>query len=458
MPGSNPAEVVTNSLNSVSVNGFVSILNDVGNTNSISGSTFNGGLWVSKNVAAPGASHLELTSTTVVGPTIVTNVNGAGGGDTTTSIVNSQLVGQAPPVVPGGLPGGVPAAAGRALVVTNGEGNDKLDVLGSTVIGEPPIFATPGTLVAVNNGNGGSLTTFGPTSGNDTSRVTVYGGVTIVNGANVPGVLDMASFNQADVSGMLAIYNAGGPGATSTMITDANLGSYLAPAGPQLGSPVVVINDSGEDAFAMDSSTAWWGLFINNDDASGGTTPWPSQTSIANSNVGTRPGGPSDVGPGGGALNAALVAEGIVGTNLPGLISPGDALVVGGGTGSDVVNMNPTQVGGQISIILPSGNNSITMLGAADSPLVYASVVISTGNGNDNVRIENINIPVAIDVRLGGGNDTLELAGNTSLPPLNVGSFIINGGSGLDTLDIEDSVTLPVNFGSLLGFITNFNN
>jgi hypothetical protein len=58
---------------------------------------------------------------------------------------------------------------------------------------------------------------------------------------------------------------------------------------------------------------------------------------------------------------------------------------------------------------------------------------------------------------LDGGNDVLELAGNTTLPALGVGAGFINGGLGLDHLVIGNDVVLPVDFFTLLGFLTNFN-
>ena len=456
LPGASPVQLVTNSLNSVSVLGNVEIYNDIGNINSLAGSTINGGLWITKMPVGAGASHLMLTASTVVGPTIVTNVEGGVGGDTTTMIVDSQLVGQ-DTTAPAGLPAAVPMAMDRALVITNGDGNDKLDILGSTTFGEAPLFDPPDNIITVDNGDGGSLTTFGPKDANDVSRVTVYGGLAIRNGANLPGVLDMASFHQSDVAGMVAIHNAGGPGATSTMITDSDLGSFLAPAGPQIGSPVVVINDDGEDAFAMDSSTAWWGLFINNDDAAGGALPWPSNTSVIDSNIGTRPGGGSDVGAAGANLEAALAAVNMAGTALPGVVEQGDVFVVGGGMGQDVVNVSDTDVGGQISFILPGGNNSISLVGAS-GPAMYAALNIQTGDGNDEVRLENIQIPVSVQIYLDGGNDRLELLGDTMLPNFNVGFFEIDGGAGLDELVVDPSVTLPAPLDSVFELLLDFNN
>jgi hypothetical protein len=73
------------------------------------------------------------------------------------------------------------------------------------------------------------------------------------------------------------------------------------------------------------------------------------------------------------------------------------------------------------------------------------------------VRIENVSIPVALFVTLDGGNDTLELVGNTTLPAAGVGTVVIAGGAGVDTLEIDETVVLPVDFFGLLGIVTGFN-
>lgn len=450
----------SNSFNNLQVLGSVVINNHNGNTNAITNSTINGGLWVSKQaLIGPGQSILTIGTSTVVGPTIVTNVNpGNNGGDTTTTVTNSQLIGQTT-AVPAQVPGYVAAVpAGLAMRVINGPGDDKLSLLGTTQVGTQLLVAPP-TVLTVSNGDGGSMTTLGPVNQADATHVDVNGNMTIRNGLNLPNSVDMAMFVQADIDGALGIYNDGGPGATNTMFANSNIGTWLAPPGPgPFGRPAVIINDDGQDSLTMTGSTAWWGLFVDHDNDPTGVnppTPWPSNTQISSSDIGTRPGGPSNA-----AGLAAVLAAVFPGPafQLPGLIAPGDALVVLGGSGSDTINVNPTQVGGQISLLLGNGGiNNVTLMGSADNPLVYPSIRVVGGTGNDTVRLENISIPINLLILLDGGNDTLELAGNTTLPAAGVGTILINGGVGLDTLTIEDSVVLPVDFFTLLGVLSGFN-
>lgn len=456
----NNAAGTSNVFNNINVLGSVVINNHNGTSNSITESTINGGLWVSKQAAiGAGQTTLNIGSSTIVGPTVLTNVNPVpAGGDTTTTVTNSDLLGQAT-VVPGTVPGYVaPVAPGMALRVVNGSGVDKLSLLGDTQIGMQ-LFVAPPTVLSVANGIGGGTTTVGPVNQGDGTRVDINGNMTVRNGFNLPNTMDMATLNQVDIDGAMAIYNDGGPGATNTMILDTNIGTFLAPAGPALGRPAVVINENGQDSLTMNGSTAWWGMFVDHDNDPTGIGPqtaWPSNTQITNSNIGTRPGGPTS-GVGLGAVLAATFPGPAF--QLPALVAPGDALFIAGGSGNDVINVNPTQIGGQISLALGNGGiNSVTLMGNADNPLAYSSVRVLGGNGNDTVRLENISIPVNLNILLGAGNDTLELAGNTTLPAAGVGTILINGGVGSDELDIDfDTVTLPVDFFGLLGLITGFN-
>lgn len=448
-------------LDNFSVLGSVVINNDNGNTNSITNSVINGGLWVSKQPAiGAGQSDLNISDSTIVGPTSVTNHDGAGaGGDTSTTIKTSTLLGQTTGV-PLTVPGFVPAVpAGMALRVANLAGDDSTRILGETQIGMQT-FVSPALVLQISNGNGGSMTELGPIAAGDLTRVDVNGHMTVRNGTNIPNRADVATFFQVDVDGALVVYNDGGPGATNTMISDSNLGTFLAPPGPDLGSPVIIINENGQDNFTMNASTAWWGLFIDHDNdptAIGAPTPWPSNTQITGSNIGTRPGGPSSQAGLAAALAAAFPAPPVNAFQLPALLSPGDALLVAGGVGNDVINVNPTQIGGTVRILLPGGNNSITLTGAAANPLVYSAVVIVTGSGNDSVLFDNISIPVGLAVLLDGGNDTLEFRGNTTLPAAGVGAIVLDGGAGVDDLIIGDDVVLPLNFFQLIGVITDFN-
>jgi hypothetical protein len=429
-----------------SINGNIYMVNRGTNTNKFDSITVGGDLWISKgnNVGAT-SSHAEITNSNIVGSTVISNVDQLGAGGTSSlKITNSQLQGRTvtPPVAPIATPGGmVIPAAPTALTLTNGLGKDTLEALGSTTFGAPigvaPAAPLPNHVVIV-NGGGGSMITFGGVNAGDVSRVKVNGNVTINNGANVPGVVDMASFDQTDVLGAFTLVNSGGPGATNTMITDSNLGTFLAPAGPGGGSPVTISNDAGEDAFNMSNSTAPWGLFINNDVAGVNNTPWGSSTTIQNSSVGMRLGGPANPTPvfPGGALNPVA----------------GDGLAIFGGAGIDTVKIEGAQmqVGGQVSLNLRDGNNVVEILGNAGAVPIYQSIVITTSNGallngNDTITLQDVNVVTNININLANGIDVVKLKGATKLPANGVGTVVVNGGGGvLDKLEVDATVMLAM--------------
>ena len=138
---------------------------------------------------------------------------------------------------------------------------------------------------------------------------------------------------------------------------------------------------------------------------------------------------------------------------LPGLLTSGDSLFVGGGSGIDVVNIghNPPSPGtttgsvapipfgltSQVSILLPGGNNHVNIQGGSGSPTVATAIkqlIIKTGSGRDNVTIKDVKIDNIVNISLGLGNDDLKLFGLTSLPDPSLGGIIIlNGGGPGDT-------------------------
>ncbi len=380
------------------VPGNLLIQNDDGsNRNDLNNVLVNGDLAVIKNAGTSGYSELHVENTKVIGYTTVDNTGGGTGGDTWTVINNSWLQGN--------------GGTGPAFVLSNGDGKDLIDVQGNSQFGNGP-FPVTLPVVVISNGDGGSRTTFtgsGAAAGFGTT--TVYGGLVISNGANLPGTLDTVTFNGSNVLGQVDIQN--GDGNTSIAVANSTLGSHLVapPGGPVIGAAVRIQNDAGYDQFSMTQSSAPWGLYINND-VTGNNDVWGSATNITGSKIGTSPFGPW----------------------IPGFLNT--ALVLLGDHGRDVVNVGSTQLGGLLRLDLFNGNNDVNLTSQTSMPAL--SVV--TGSGNDSVLIDDAAILVGIYVRLGSGSDEFFVRNvdpATEWPSALLGLIDIDGGTGVDTTNIS---------------------
>jgi hypothetical protein len=379
------------------VPGDLSIANDDGsNRNDLDNLMINGDLSIVKAAASSGYSELHILNTTVIGYTTVDNTGGGSGGDTWTRINNSWLQGNGGP--------------GPAFVLSNGDGQDIIDVQGNSQFGIGPFPLGP--VILISNAAGGSSTRFtgsGAPAGFGTT--TVYGDLLIYNGTNLPGTVDTVTFNGSNVLGDVEIYN--GDGNTSVTVTNSTLGSHLvaSPFSPEIGSPLMILNDSGFDKFTMTGSQAPWGVLINND-TSGNNDVWGSATDITDSHIGTAPFGPDIQG------------------------FPNAALVLLGDNGRDVVNISGTRFGGTVDLRLFAGNNDLNVL---NSSLMPALSFVTLG-GNDTVLIDNSTIQVAIYVRLGSGADRFIVTNvnpATQWPSALLGMIDINGELGVDTTNLS---------------------
>jgi hypothetical protein len=389
----------------------VSITNHAGSDiNIFNNVLINGNLNITKASGAVGYSELDMTNTTVIGDAIVDNVGAvggggaSGGGDSLTQITGSTLQG---------------GATNTALRLTNDQGNAIVQIQGTTQFGAG-VAAGAAPVVSINNGTGGSRTSFAGTA-------TVYGGLNITNGDSLPGQLELVTFNQTQVLGSTSINNGTGVNSfsdTKVIVTNSNLGTQLAnfPLAAT-AAPVTIQNNAGFDSLTISGSQAPWGLSANNDVANGGTSNWGSSTSITGSSFGTRIGGP--------ALPIA-----------------GDALQISGDNGADIVSVATSTLGGALDLgALNNGNNAVTL----DSNTMGALRVV-TGTGNDSLKLMGGNIQSAIFVNLGAGNDTMELRNgstpiNTStvpvLPSPLLGAISIDGGLGIDTFKSDTGLVLP---------------
>ncbi len=373
------------------------IYNDDGsNVNTISDVMVNGDLIVSKNPGSTGYSELHILDTTVIGFTVVDNTGGGSGGDTWTEIDNSWLQGN--------------GGAGPAFILSNAEGKDINDILGNSQFGIGP-FPLPPAVLIISNAGGGSRTTFtGASAVAGFGTTTVYGDMIISNATNVPGTLDMVTFNGSNVLGDVLVAN--GDGDTSVTVNNSTLGSHLVTTSPVIGGPMIVYNDAGFDQFAMTQSSAPWGLLIDNDVAAANSSVWGSVTQITASHIGTSPFCPG----------------------IPGF--PGTAMVLRGDNGRDLVNISGTHFGGILDLELFAGNNEVNL--TSQSSMVGLNLV--TLGGNDSVLIDNSTIQVVVYVRLGFGADRFIVTNvdpATEWPSALLGSIDINAEFGVDTTNLS---------------------
>lgn len=372
------------------------------NTNELADLLINGDLLVNKAAATSGYSELSISNTTVIGDTLVNNV-GAGTGDTKTAIISSSLQG-----------GGV---AGIGLRLVNGNGQDIIDVNGNSQFGTGG-FIPAGPIVVIQNDGGASRTTFtGASAVAGPGTTTVYGDVLIQNGVNLPGTLDMVTFNLVNVLGDVHVLN--GDGNTQTIVTGSVLGSHQVPG--VLGSALMVLNNAGYDTLEITDSTIPWGLLVNNDVAAGNTSNWGSSTQITNSHIGTNPFGPA----------------------LPG---PFDAMQILGDNARDVINLSGTELGGVLNLtVLGNGNNEVSITNSSSMP----GLNLVGGSGNETVLIDNSAITVGVRILLNAGADTLWVRNvdpATQWPSALLGLVILDGGIGVDTTTLGPLTLGALNF------------
>ncbi|NUQ61195.1 MAG: hypothetical protein HUU20_01835 [Pirellulales bacterium] len=407
------------------------------------GVTVNGQLAIGGTTS--GSSILRIGNSEVKGTTVVRNSTGA----TATLIVDSDFRGNTttdPDAVvrnPGGVYTNEGAVTGVGFVMTNLIGKDVVNIHGKTTFGRDiPASPRQGSLILNNNG-GGSMITMGPLPTHG-GPLQVYGRLEINNGANIAGVIDFVSIDQIDVTEGVLVDNDGGPGGSNVTITNSHLGTDLG-SGAVIGHPVVVANDLGQDLFRMESTDAPWGLFITHEYVAippVGTEG--SSTTVLDSNIGTRLGGPTNGLPGWlpAAVTAAFVAAGY---------AAGDALLIQGDQAAagnrDTATVSGTQIGGRVRVELYDGDNDFTIAqGAAAAPIFISGLFYNTagntlaapdavGTGVDHVTISDIQFisgfSPSLQIFMGASADELDLLGDTILPALGAPTNFIHGGGGV---------------------------
>jgi hypothetical protein len=319
--GPSTTNTVQNTISNVQVDLATTINNGGNTTTNISNSQLLAGLDVASPAVPVVLSSLTVNTCTVVGNVVVANV---GGGNTSTTVEGGWVEG--------------------TLTVVNGDGINSVQVGTSTAptkIGTSPVSPTPPTptVISIINGDGGSFTQFLGQSA--TSRLTVMGGILVVNGASTAGATNMVSFNNADAAGRVTVDNGGTPGVpsieNSVSIQDSNLGILaLTAASP---NPVTIANGTGYDAFSMTSinsaCTAPWGVAIDNIvNGLNASTVWGSSTTVTGSSIGTGVFGPND------------------GT-------AGNGFDLTGDNGNDVVAISSSTINGNTNLFLNGGSNKV---------------------------------------------------------------------------------------------------
>ncbi len=381
---------------------------DGSNTNLVSNVIVNGDLRVTKAGGSSGYAELRIVNSTVIGDTIIDNFGG-GTGDSRTVVDNSSLH----------------AGGGdrRALWISNAEGNNITEVQGQSQLGTGSFLDPTDPIVSINNSGGGSRTSFtgaGQVAGPGTT--TVYGKLEINNGTNLPGLLDIVTFNSTNVLGHVMIHN--GHGDTESVVTDTTLGSHLVVDDPQIGGPVEIRNENGFDSLRITDSTMPWGLFVDNAYSSPDTN-WGSDTTIINSSIGEHPFGPT-------------------------LDNDGDALQIIGDNAKDEVLLDQTRLGGTLNLSeLYNGNNVVSILNSS----AMAALYFQGGIGDDTVTIDNSQIVVAVEIMLDQGEDTLTLSNVdlvTQWPDPLLGLIDIDGGDGVDTTNTDALLAGALGFEEIL--------
>ncbi len=415
-----PNNTVVNTISNVQVGLSTTIFNGGNTTTNISNSQLlgPGGLTVVATQPSVVNSSLTVNTCTVIGPVVVLNSSG----NSSTTIEGGWLE--------------------NTLGVFNGDGVNNVQIGTSTAatkIGAIPAVATP--VVTIFNGDGGSFTQFLGESA--ASPLTVLGGISVTNGAAPAGTSNIVSFNSTNAAGAVTVSNGGTPAAPSMMngvsIQDSNLGLLAVSAAAP--NPVTVDNGTGYDTFKMQSinstCTAPWGVTV--DDVIAGLTPatvWGSNDTITGCQLGTGVFGPND------------------GT-------PGDGFDLTGDNGSDVVNVASSTINGNTNLVLNGGSNSATF----QQKTQLAALSVTTGaapglTGNDSVTINTCNITNGLALTMGGLTNAVTITAGTtagwgSLPNTNFYPILITSTNlpvSQNTLTITTGLYTLIPLGDITGF------
>ena len=249
--------------------------------------------------------------------------------------------------------------------------------------------------------------------GNDTINVT-SSFATVTTAVNAGGGDDVINVgNAGTLSGLLGPLFLNGNGGANDVI---NINDQ-ADAGPQtytITSTTVARSGSGLMTYGTVES-----LVLN---ASLGSDTINVQSTLATTPVTVNAGGGDDV-----------INVGNAGT-LSGILG---ALTVNGNAGAaDVINFNDQNDAGPRIYTLT--NNTLTRSGAAGMSFVTVEqVVLNASLGSDTINVTSSFATVATTVNAGGGDDIINLGSAGSLDLL-LGNLVVDGGTGTNTLNVND--------------------
>ena len=112
------------------------------------------------------------------------------------------------------------------------------------------------------------------------------------------------------------------------------------------------------------------------------------------------------------------------------------ATKINAGSGNNVVNFKKTTLGGALTVTTGHGNDQIKFDGALS---VNGKLTLTTNGGNDNVTIDSGGtVTGLVDANFGDGTNTFAIEWLSAL-----GGFKYAGGSGIDTILVEDGLAAP---------------
>jgi hypothetical protein len=367
--------------------------------------TINGNLLIT-NGAGDDKLTVDPVDFTVTGMVVIKN----GTGSTTTDIspTNTNTV-------------------GGAFMLTSAAGDDTTTIAGATVNYKA---------VAILNGNGDSNTQFSGTNLSFSSISNTNG-----DGLDTFGVTATSKF-QTLVGGIVLKNGTGGSTTTlaATGAATAAIKGALSITNAD-GSDTTIIGNGSGDFSGLHAVT------ITNGAGNSTTTFNPTKLTVTGSITVTNGDGFDNFALGNGATTTFAVSgslklnNGIGGSTNN--LNPTSAGAIGGAfsvaclDGNDVVDVIRTTVSGATTFSLGAGSDRADIDNSA-----LAALSIAGGGGVDQIRIEattndgiSTTITGVISIKMGRGNDVLEIGLDADDKVTTSAAFAIDGGLGLDTFD-----------------------
>jgi hypothetical protein len=122
--------------------------------------------------------------------------------------------------------------------------------------------------------------------------------------------------------------------------------------------------------------------------------------------------------------------------------SPDDIITVAAKGSNEVVTLNGEQIVLPLSeldrVVVKSGSGTDSIKILSTSDLRSVPVSVAPGTGNDTIDVEAVEIISPVDIKLGGGTDTVNLSPTLRNIDTIEGKVSVTGGSGFDSLNLFD--------------------